>query len=75
MISYFVHNKRFKYSFWFLYGTGSYPLPPQGLHDANRFKVNQPPLNGPCFLIASIPYVEHVGVYRHDGIKNGEMAP
>ena len=31
------------------YGTGSYPLPPQGLQRSIRFIVSHNPLNGPCF--------------------------
>jgi len=67
---------------WVLYGTiglgfqgtGSYPLPPHGLQEAIRLNVNHPPFMGPCFLMASIPYTEQVGVYRHDGGRYGEMA-
>ena len=44
------------------YGTGSYPLPPQGLHLRMRLKASQPPLNGPYFFIASTAYCEQVGV-------------
>jgi hypothetical protein len=46
----------------FLYGTGSYPCPPQGWHLLMRFMVNHNPLNGPYFFNASIPYCEQVGV-------------
>lgn len=35
-------------------GTGSYPLPPQGLHDKMRFNESQKPFIGPCFLRASM---------------------
>jgi hypothetical protein len=35
--------------------------------------VSQPPLNGPYFLIASIPYWEQVGVYLHALGKTGEI--
>jgi hypothetical protein len=38
----------------YFYGTGSYPCPPQGWHEKNLFVVNMSPLNGPCFLKASI---------------------
>ena len=31
------------------------------------------PLKGPCFLIASTAYCEHVGVKRHEGEVRGEM--
>lgn len=58
----------------FFYGTGSYPLPPHGLHEAILFKVSHPPLKGPCFFNASMPYAEHDGVYLHDGGKYGEIA-
>ena len=51
------------------YGTGSYPLPPHGPHERNLLIVSLPPLKGPCFLIASIPYCEQVGEYRQDGAK------
>jgi hypothetical protein len=38
-----------------------------------RFKVNHPPLKAPCFLIASMPYCEHVGVYLHEAPVSGEI--
>ena len=44
------------------HGTGSSPLPPQGWQEAKRFSVSHPPRKGPCFLIASTPYCEQVGV-------------
>ena len=55
------------------YGTGSYPLPPQGLQRSIRFIVSHNPLNGPCFLNASTAYCEQVGVNRHDGGLSGDM--
>jgi|OpeIllAssembly_1097287.scaffolds.fasta_scaffold947473_1 hypothetical protein len=58
----------------YVQGTGSYPLPPHGLHEAILFMVSQPPLKGPCFLRASIPYAEQLGVYLHEGGKYGEIA-
>ncbi len=58
----------------FHHGTGSYPLPPQGLHEATLLMVSHPPLKGPCFFSASIPYAEQLGVYLHEGGKYGEMA-
>ena len=37
----------------FLYqGTGSYPLPPQGLHLSMRQMARASPFIGPCFSIA-----------------------
>lgn len=45
------------------YGTGSYPLPPQGWHLPMRLAASQPPLSGPCFLIAPIAYWLQVGAY------------
>ena len=55
------------------YGTGSWPWPPQGWQRAILFSVSQPPFNGPYFFIASIPYCEQVGVYRHEGPIHGEI--
>lgn len=37
-----------------------------------RFSVNQPPLKGPCFLIASTPYWEQVGVKRQLAPNKGD---
>ena len=54
-------------------GTGSYPLPPQGLHLRMRLKASHEPFNGPCFLMASTAYCEHVGVNLHEGGVNGDM--
>ncbi len=59
--------------FYINYGTGSKPLPPHGLHDANLLSVNHPPLSAPYFFMASIPYSLHVGIYLHDAGNNGEM--
>jgi hypothetical protein len=38
-----------------------------------RFMVNQPPLKAPYFLMASTPYCEQVGVYRHDAAESGDI--
>ena len=56
-----------------IYGTGSYPWPPQGWHRRIRRTVRYNPLNGPCFLNASIAYCEHVGVNLHEGGLSGDM--
>ena len=45
-----------------VYGTGSYPCPPQGWHLAILFTVSHNPFTGPYFLKASMPYCEQVGV-------------
>ncbi len=45
-----------------LYGTGSYPCPPQGWHLLIRFAVSHNPFMGPYFFNASMPYCEQVGV-------------
>ena len=55
------------------YGTGSYPLPPQGWHLKRRFRASQEPLKGPYFRKASNAYWLHVGVKRHEGGVSGEM--
>ncbi len=55
------------------YGTGSYPEPPKGLHRKMRFSASQLPLNGPCFMMASLAYCEQVGVKRQAAGVNGEM--
>jgi hypothetical protein len=54
-------------------GTGSWPCLPQGLQLAMRLMVSHPPLNAPCFLMASIPYCEQVGVYLQDAEVSGEI--
>ena len=54
-------------------GTGSYPDPPPGRQRRTRFKASQLPLNGPCFVIASIAYWEQVGTNRQDGGVRGDM--
>ena len=56
-----------------IYGTGSCPCLPQGWHLAILFAVNQPPLKGPCFFIASTPYCEHVGVNLQELPKSGDI--
>ncbi len=55
------------------YGTGSYPLPPQGLHLNIRQIASARPFIGPCFIIASLAYCEHVGVNLHAAGVNGLM--
>lgn len=56
-----------------IYGTGSYPCPPQGWQRLNRLTVNHSPLNTPYFLKASSEYCEQVGVNRHLGPITGEI--
>ena len=48
-----------------IYGTGSYPLPPQGLHLNIRQIANASPFKA-CFA-----YSEQVGVNLHEGGVNG----
>ena len=55
------------------YGTGSYPLPPQGLHLSIRHIARASPLKGPCFIIACLAYSEQVGVKRQEGGVKGEI--
>ncbi len=55
-------------------GTGSYPLPPQGLQLKIRLVANHPPLKIPCFITASTAYWEQVGVYLQLGCSKGEIA-
>lgn len=57
----------------FRYGTGSYPCPPHGWQRNIRLMASHSPLNGPCFLMASRAYCEHVGVNLHEGGVNGDM--
>ena len=54
-------------------GTGSYPLPPHGLHLRMRHIANANPLKGPCLSSACRAYSEHEGVNLHDGGVRGEM--
>ena len=54
-----------------IYGTGSYPLPPQGLHLNIRQIANASPFIGPCFFKACFAYSEQVGVNLHEGGENG----
>lgn len=56
------------------YGTGSYPCPPQGLHDSIRFIASHPPLIGPYLRIASTEYTEQVGEYRQALPRWGDIA-
>lgn len=56
------------------YGTGSYPLPPQGLHLRTRHTANSSPFTGPCLMSACRAYSEQVGVKRQEGGVRGEMA-
>ena len=44
------------------YGTGSCPCLPHGPQESIRFSVSHPPLKGPYFWMASIPYWEQLGV-------------
>lgn len=55
------------------YGTGSYPLPPHGLHLNMRHIASASPFMGPCFFNAWRAYSEHVGVNLHDGGVNGDI--
>lgn len=61
------------YSLKKYYGTGSYPLPPQGLQRSIRFIVSHNPFHGPYFRSASIAYCEQVGVNLHDGGVKGDI--
>ena len=61
------------FPFVLCHGTGSYPLPPHGLHLNMRQTARASPLNGPCFRIACLAYSEQVGVKRQDGGVKGEM--
>ena len=56
-----------------LYGTGSYPLPPQGWQRRMRLTAKYNPFTGPCFLRACTAYSEQVGVYLHDAGVMGEI--
>jgi len=49
------------------YGTGSYPLPPHGLHLNIRHIAKAIPLIGPCLISACLAYSEQVGVNLQDG--------
>jgi len=60
-------------SFFFYYGTGSYPEPPQGWHRKMRFSPSQHPRAAPYFCMASSVYCEQVGVKRQEGGVSGEM--
>ncbi len=57
-----------------IYGTGSYPEPPQGWHRDILLMVSHPPFNAPYFLMASIPYWLQVGTKRQLGGVWGDMA-
>jgi len=61
------------FPFVLCHGTGSYPLPPHGLHLSMRQMARASPLNGPCFRIACLAYSEQVGVKRQEGGVKGEM--
>ena len=61
-------------SFKLFYGTGSYPLRPNGWQDKIRFRVNHPPFMAPYFCKASIPYTEQVGIKRQVEGNNGDIA-
>ena len=56
-----------------LYGTGSYPEPPQGLQRRMRQMVSSSPFIGPCLRSASMAYAEQVGVKRQQAGLRGEM--
>ena len=56
-----------------IYGTGSYPFPPQGWQRRSLFMVRYSPLIGPCLRRAWIAYAEQVGVKRQVGGFNGDM--
>jgi hypothetical protein len=56
------------------YGTGSYPLSPNGLHRKTRQMASRPPARIPYRAMASYPYSEQVGTNRHAGGKMGEIA-
>ena len=58
-----------------IYLTGSCPCPPQGWQEAILLSVKKPPLKGPYFLMAWIPYSEHDGMYLHEGLNKGEITP
>ena len=55
-----------------IYGTGSWPCFPQGLHLAILCKVSHPPFKAPCFFIANMPYSLQVGVNLHDAPNKGD---
>ena len=55
------------------YGTGSYPLPPQGWQRSILFSDSQNPLKGPYFRKASSAYWEQVGVKRQQDGLRGDM--
>ena len=55
------------------YGTGSYPLPPQGWQRNNLRIVRYKPFIGPCFFNASTAYSEHVGTNLHEGGVIGDI--
>ena len=56
-----------------IHGTGSKPEPPPGRHLRTRRIASQVPLNGPCFVMASMAYSEQVGTKRQDGGVRGDM--
>ena len=55
------------FPFPFFGGTGSYPLPPQGLHLSMRQMAKSKPLMGPWMMRACRAYSEQVGVKRQAG--------
>ena len=57
----------------YYYGTGSYPLPPQGLHLKMRQIASPRPLTGPCFMMACFAYSLQVGVNLQEGPNRGDM--
>ena len=46
-------------------------IPPQGLHLKMRQIASPSPFIGPCLMIASLAYCEHVGVKRQAGGVKG----
>lgn len=55
------------------FGTGSWPWPPRGWHEAILLTPSQVPLKGPQMRNASSIYCEQVGVYLHAGGNMGEI--
>lgn len=51
------------------YGTGSYPPSKKGLQRNIRKMDRKSPLIIPCFVKASIAYMEHVGINLQEGGK------
>src|SRR5438093_13729286 len=47
-----------------VFGTGSWPVPPQGWQRARRFKPSPPPRRRPCVSTAPQKYTDQVGGNR-----------